>query len=796
MAIRSFLFLFLWLSLAAPAVFAAKEPSHPPPLPGETRTNMELQIKGQFAPPLAVGDGSALLFQANSDREIRLWRIFPAQPERSSHTRLPIRIETWQRKNLARYASIATRSGVWLVGPSIHLIRSDGKIVSGKLTAPRDAVQVVALPDDSVMALGGYAENFQDFSSNLKVDRVWLDDKGAIHSEELPPLPVKLGTAFTSWGSFDDFSALHIGNGQVLVTGSEYHKATLLYEPAARIWHELPAMLIPRDRPALIRLPDGRVWATGGSHQARNPALARLPDGSFWVTGENHPPTTSEFWDPEQRVWQRGPDLPAPMLEHQAVWVAEEGAVLLGAGFFPVVLAWKPGEKAVRVAAQMSIERRGGALMPLPGRSVGVVSGAHARGYDEGWGRRSPGSSVMMTWTTNPAFSLSGTWQITEDGGLSLRGDRLLAVGGTLTHAHWGQVKQEVTRLAELREDASGQMKNPPALPFDAPWAEVAWMDGRRALIHAEGQLALLDLETQDYRLLDATPLAHVEDENNRHSNKIDDSRLVGADGQRAWLISGDASVHWVDADSGRVTEGPRLPRKRLDFIGRVLTDGRVIVAGGGAKSETIARRPGNCADCPVEYIGWGSYGYANRHEIYDPVRKIWYLSSPSQTSCPYRDPGMRPRARPENNRRNEMDCVAILASGQVVKAGLDKLEISSPDGSTWRTLPLPGGAFPEQFHANIRLFAPLGDSGPYPDAVFFGIREAVDIQRPLRWRWWWLPSANAPDPVWREIGTAFPPYVFPGGEIPLEAENGPARAIGSAAGVMVRAGNKDRNGN
>ena len=803
MTVRSFAFLLL--SLSIPAI--AADPPHPPALPGETRTNMASQIKGQFAPPLTLNDGSALIFlpvcqtyqESGCQNEIAIQKFFPAEPQRNSTIRLTgvgVEIERTAGGNNqhARYASLATPAGIWLIGPSIHLLRPDGSVVSGKLTPPRQSVHTVALPDGSVMVLGGLSwPSSYPAASTLKVERVWLDAKGVIRSEDLPSLPVKLGNPGTSGGTFGRFGALHIGGGQVLVTGNANHKSTLLYDPAAKKWLALPAMLMPRNDPALARLPDGRVWATGGEgHIWGGAPVARGRDLSV--------STTSEFWDPKQRVWQRGPDLPVSMQDHQAVWVADEGAVLLGAGRFPVLLAWKPGDEAVRIAAQMGIERRGGALVPLSGRRVGGVSGLSARvNANEAYGRRSPGASVVA-WTAAPASSRSGTWQIANDGGLSVRGDRLLAAGGTLRNHHDGSVKYEVTRLAELWQGAGGQTVSLPALPFDTRRAEVAWVDEQRALIHESGQLALLDVKTQDYRLLDAAPLSR-----DGFSNRADYSRLVGINHQRAWLISENAAVYWLDVNSGRITEGPRLQRQRQNFVGRVLNDGRVIVAGGVVEGEIVASRPADCADCSPGYIGWGPYLPARRHEIYDPVRKNWHSSSPSRAA------GGAVASLPEKRSNNEhggVPRVAILASGQVVKAGQItrfnneagymeilrvELEISSPDGATWRTLPFPEGQSPE----NPCLLVPLGNGGLYPDALFLGVWEATnkkDFNHPWHWRWWWLPSANAPNPVWREIGTAIPPYVFPAGEIPLDAENGPAWAMGSAAGVMVYSRNKSTN--
>ncbi|GHT83692.1 hypothetical protein AGMMS49960_12790 [Betaproteobacteria bacterium] len=598
---------------------------------------MDQRITRQFAPPLLVGDGSVWQFQCvefpavySRKKEclnITQRRIYPDQPERSSYTVLPFNIEPGSFFNTPPYASIASPSGTWLMGPSIYLIRPDGKVIDG----PRDrvsghSINAVALADGSVM-------KFERYSNQVIVARIWLDNDGFIRSESLPPVP----NSSQMYG----LNAVHIGGGQVLVvTGGIYPRLTLLYDPAAKDWLTLPGMLMPRARPALIRLPDGRIWATGGEGRIFQGGSPREHGPALSVS------TTSEFWDPEQRVWQRGPDLPVPMQDHQAIWVADEATVLLGTGLFPVLLAWKPGDKAVRIAAQMGIERRSGALVPLPGRRVGVVSGITARlGTDEAWGRRSPGASVM-TWTAAPASSRSGTWQIVKEGGLAVRGNRLLAVGGMLGHHHTGSVEHEVSRLAELWQGASAQTVSLPALPFDTRKAEVAWVGEQHALIHTADSLALLDLNTQDYRLLDPTALAHVVD---NPYFKVDNARLVGADSQRAWFVDDNATVYWLDVDSGQITKGPRLQRQRQNFIGRVLADGRVIIAGGTVESEIVARRPANCLDCAPSYSGWGPYLAARRHDIYDPVRNDWHSSAPARAA------GGK---------------FAILASGQVVKVG------------------------------------------------------------------------------------------------------------------------------
>ncbi|MES2322012.1 MAG: hypothetical protein V4633_07110 [Pseudomonadota bacterium] len=500
----------------------------------------------------------------------------------------------------------------------------------------------------------------------------------------------------------------------------------MLYDPASRGWLSLAPIAATRGAPSLTMLADGRVWAAGGKGAA----------------------TSSELWDPVRRQWQAGPALPVPMERHQALWVPGQDAVLLGAGSFPTVLSWKPGSAQVSIAAQTSYARVGGALVALSVARLGLVSGRGARG------------ATVVPWNDADKAVRLGTWQQAKKTGLSVRAGRLLAMGGTP-----GGEDGSPTGLAELQDLGTGVITTLPSLAPDLGRAQVAWFDDRQAMIHGEhghrGEtrvLAVLDTVTGVYKRLDAAFLGmHVR------------VKLLGADAKGAWMAGEDAAPYRVDAATGRTTAAPRMQRKRSDFIGRVLADGKLLVAGGQVEAEMVASRPADCMDCQVQYVGWGAPLRSRRHEMFDPATQIWTLSAPARTAG-----GM----------------VTIFADGRLAKAGsladpqkpLENtrviVELSAANGATWRTLSWPDGVPPFSGDSLVRVLAPLEGSS-MPDALFLGIPDDSGSNT----SWWWLPSVDASPLTWRKLGDAAYPYTFPRGDIALGTG---AYAVGSASGVVI----------
>lgn len=325
----------------------------------------------------------------------------------------------------------------------------------------------------------------------------------------------------------------------------------------------------------------------------------------------------------------------------------------------------------------------------------------------------------------------------------------------------------------------TGELSTLPPLPFLSARAGVAWLDDKRAVVLAErlgdglrGGLAVLDTATRRWQVLDAKPLGTYVMSDGVHGRVS----LIGHDGKRAWIVGDEANVQWLDSATLQLSPGPRLQRQRNGFTGRVLADGHVVVAGGEVEGDLVATRPANCADCAVSYVGWGTQLPSRRHEVYDPAAQAWRSSSPSRAAG---------------------GPAAILSDGRVVKAGLlvspeppagqartpDRvlLEVSSADGQSWRSLPLPSGASEVQDVSRVTLLATVGEGGRYAKAVFLGLWTAPGVTR-----WWWLPSVETAQPVWRALPDAIDRYVFPQGTIALEGDEGPAQARGSAAGVAV----------
>lgn len=159
----------------------------------------------------------------------------------------------------------------------------------------------------------------------------------------------------------------------------------------------------------------------------------------------------------------------------------------------------------------------------------------------------------------------------------------------------------------------------------------------------------------------------------------------------------------------------PPMNRPREPFRGggdppfriaiRGLADGRVIVAGGSVQSEMVAIATPDL-DKPSakdQYLSVGAYLPSRRHEIFDPASKTWRNSAPS---------------------RAVGGSAIILVDGRVAKIGtltrapgaIDPalppiVEISSPDGLSWRSLDsgLPQGItlsdWSRVFEQNEELF-------------------------------------------------------------------------------------------
>lgn len=744
------------IGLAADDTPAAK------PVPGEVFNHPQQSIRRQFAPPLASGDGSVLLFNEEGGVP-KLWRVFPLEPARSTAALgtfpLPFGAEIgYTNPSAARHASIATPAGVWLVGPAVQLLRPNGQWLTGKLNWPRSDPHTVVLHDGSILVVGGGSWPVtRDGSTSLKVERIWLDERAQIRTEALPPLPVDIsGTGV--WDAAGGFRLAHLGQGRVLLAGSEYRNLSLLYEPAQKAWKKLAGMKVARTNPALTVLPDGRVWATGGTGFSGGDA-----------------PSTSELWSPTTQQWTPGPALPVPMVGHKAVWAHDGASVLLAGGYVPAVLAWKPDQSLVSVAAVHGMQRQGAGLLPLPGKRLALVSGIRSRGYSEAHGYRSEGASVVAL-DAPTGGERAPAWPLALHGAMAERRGQLLTASGEFAHGYGGSEQALPSRLLELTDLATGRVSSRLPLPFSARQAQAAWQGDAQALVHgetAEGRQWLVRVNAATGA---AQPVANPPKSTYAMSDGVHNRmRLIGADADKAWLVSETAEVYWIDANASGTREGPRLQRQRSGFVGRVLADGRAVVAGGQVEAELVAARVDGCDDCPVRYIGFGPLSPSRRHERFDPAAQQWLASSPSRAAG---------------------GSAAIFADGRVVKLGslpdranpsneTPMLELCDATGTQWQTLAWPTGpSQPQGFAENSVALTAIHDGVDLQDALFVGIYTNTGNKQ-----WWWTPSVGTAPIAWRMLGESVHPHAFPTGEhaTGLTTASGlPLFFVGGGAGVVV----------
>jgi hypothetical protein len=733
------------------------------PVAGEVFNHTEQSIRRQFAPPVAVGDGSVLLFSEEGG-EPKIWRVFPLEPARSTSAtvgtfRVPYGQHIgYSEQRAALHASVATPAGVWLVGPSIELLRPNGQWLTGKIHWPRNAPNVVALHDGSIMVVGGGSwPTARDGSTSLKVERAWLDERGQIKTEVLPPLPVDIsGTGV--WESVWGYALAHLGQGRVLLAGSEYRNLSLVYDPAQRAWRKLTGMKAARTDPALVVLPDGRVWATGGTGFAKGDA-----------------PSTSELWSPTTQQWTLGPALPVPMVGHRAVLAHDGASVLLAGGYVPTVLAWKPDQALVGLAAVHGMQRQGAGLVPLPGRRLGLVSGIRSRGYNEAWGQRSEGASVVSL-DSAMSGNRAPVWPLALHGAMAERRGQLLTASGEFAHGYGGSAQTLPSRLLELSDLATGRVTSRQPLPFSARQAQATWQGDHHALIHgetAEGTQWLVRVNTATGA---AQPVVIPPKSTYAKSDGVHNRmRLIGADADKSWLVSDTAAVYWVDAPASSTRDGPRLQRQRTGFVGRVLADGRAVVAGGQVEAELVAARVEDCAVCPVRYIGFGPLLPSRRHELFDPVSQQWLASNPSRAAG---------------------GSAAIFADGRVAKLGslpdranpgneTPTLELSDASGSQWQTLAWPAGPWQSgSYGEHGAVLTAIHDGPDLQDALFVGTYGPNGNRQ-----WWWTPSVSSTPLTWRALGESVHPHAFPTGEHATGLSNAsglPLFFVGGSAGVVV----------
>lgn len=353
------------------------------------------------------------------------------------------------------------------------------------------------------------------------------------------------------------------------------------------------------------------------------------------------------------------------------------------------------------------------------------------------------------------------------------RGNRLLVLGGAAdADKSTGKTKSHNNQIIELE---TGKLQALPALPNIAHHETVpithhitqaAWINDDSAAVFTrvlndrgvpEAQwFGTLNVKSNKYTALPTLP-------RNREAQGSQDFvlKLIGATADHAFIVAEDGLFTRVHIKSGGQTTLSKLLRKRNGYVGRLLSDGRVVIAGGHVESEMVLTRERGCgapttAPCAEKYTGFGQRLPSRRHEMFDPVNNAWRNSAPSRASG---------------------GSAAVLPNGRVAKVGdfttptVDPndpkrkietttalLEISAEDGQSWRRIVLPpllAGLFSS---AGIEVVAVADANGLMDRGLFLkvsvgdGTAQSAGLGSPKDPVWWWLADVDDAKTSWQIV--------------------------------------------
>ncbi len=517
----------------------------------EQRVIAALPFEQQFAPMLAAGDGSMVLLSGGS--EAAVWHLWPTSSTR--HTKMVIKgwqvptgkVESATSDAPAKYASVASRDGIWLLGPSVELLRPDGQRISARLRWPRYAPQAVALDDGSVLVAGGLAWNAklaQDAPQRLSVERLSLAADGRIVVEPVAPLPLCTTDPCPLRAGLVNFALVSLGQGRAMLAGGDKHQNSYVYDGANRRWRLAGKMGVARSHFTLTALPDGTLLAAGG------------------FANDNVNQTSTELWSPASNTWRPGPSLPVVMGEHSALLV-DGKTVLLAGGRFGGVLAWTVGAPAWAIVAMQESSRAGGGVLSYGKDKLAVFGGLYpSHECDIYW--QAAGGYSLLTLATGSVCEDEVLGLETTRGAFAQRGGQVFVAAGTLVNTANASMMPDPTSQVALFDVRANQARILPSLPLAAHQAQASWLDAQHVLVLASldtdiGQrwLGIVDLASgrQSAQLLPAsTPW-------DDRSSQFGGVRLANWRERRRALVRPDAS--YPGRGAAPAAPAPRIQRAR-----------------------------------------------------------------------------------------------------------------------------------------------------------------------------------------------------------------------------------------
>ena len=507
------------------------------------------------------------------------------------------------------------------------LLAAKTSILSAPLLVARSNPQMVVLSDQSVVILGGRANDQRTAAAELVRHAA-----GRLVVEQLPDLPGELRTGY---------SAVALADGRLMVLGGNSGRyigcwpcteETYFLDPLSKTWKGGPKLPEPGADATATLLPDGQVLLAGGW----------TPEFG-WSEG---PTRGTALFNPLKNMFVPAQPLPTAVAMHQALWAPQgdgkndHGQLLVTGGNSASVQSFDVASGQWRLVGEScdGDEKGGSLVLPFVFKNQSYLwRRANESGFCatkvQGWSlsalrlpssNREPGR--MIHWKTGIALYRSQLAFAPSNGaGIAL------AVGGaihagmnaylptaavdaiwpdgrivalpSLLHARQGAQVVALPDGGFFVAGGTGDKKNPPleSLP-------VEWLAG--AAVASGAPWVTLDAQFSK----DAV-FGHL------------------ADGRVLALTAGTnlQSLVFADTGKGRPTVGfnalPGLPHERRNaedsrVLIKGLSDGRIIAAGGDVQ-DGRSKADGEP----------GSHRASRYHDIYDPSRGAWKRSAPSRGS-------------------------------------------------------------------------------------------------------------------------------------------------------------------
>ena len=353
-----------------------------------------------------------------------------------------------------------------------------------------------------------------------------------------------VGGAFVVWAGTRPAVTTPIPIASATPAPSSTRTPTVAIPPAGA-WVATGSMGTPRFGHTAVRLLDGRLLVVGGYS-------GRGADGGYAVQT-----TSAEVYDPETGIWSATGDMSTPPKSFPAT-LLRDGRVLVGDGgrgaelYDPDSGIWSATRPMVRGGVEATLLRDGTVL---------VTGNEGSELYDPDDG----------TWTATPSV---GTQRHSHAAILLPDGDVLVAGG------HSPGDDPAVT--AELYDPETGS------------WTSIASMNAAREAIEAfprpDGKVLVVGgpykggaLSADLYDPVTGTWAAVGE----RSSEHRPSNPAITAMSDGTVLVTGDRLFQLYDPDTGIWSAGGTMPGLHTQATATLLSDGTVLLAGGGCPGES-----------------------------------------------------------------------------------------------------------------------------------------------------------------------------------------------------------------